>query len=299
MPAYFFIYCFGNIESKKEEVQVLLAVQNEVNNLVYWKDIINIIFWIVNILFLIITAVVGVQTYRNARRTLFQPIRTEIFKEQLKEFSEILKVFNERSFMEFREAFAFLQFEVLNRRLLLQEYYTVVLELEDPEFYTRESHEKFFSVEDSLENLEIDLDHYLNSNKDSEEYENSSLGALDWNKRKVRALALSDELYEKRKALLNLNTSPLLTEKCRDLIGAFGEQLDGYFTLYAKIQRGNIKKLLEEPSILNDIQSLFTAEQAYELNSKVEDLHEEALKIMRYVSEYFGTNDIVPKTKTK
>jgi hypothetical protein len=43
-------------------------------------------------LFFIVTGVLVVITYLGTRKTLLQPIRTEVFKEQLKVFSRILEL---------------------------------------------------------------------------------------------------------------------------------------------------------------------------------------------------------------
>jgi uncharacterized protein YbcI len=48
---------------------------------------------VVQIGFFIVVAAVTVLTYSKAKRTLLQPIRTEVFKEQIKVFAEILSYF--------------------------------------------------------------------------------------------------------------------------------------------------------------------------------------------------------------
>ena len=44
-------------------------------------------------MFFIVVGTVTVLTYLKAKRTLLQPIRTEIFKEQIKTFAELLGFF--------------------------------------------------------------------------------------------------------------------------------------------------------------------------------------------------------------
>jgi hypothetical protein len=68
---------------------------------------------VAQILFYAIVATVTALTYRHARRTIFQPIRTEIFKEQLRELTKVLSLFagkgesELRTFLGLDKAFAF------------------------------------------------------------------------------------------------------------------------------------------------------------------------------------------------
>lgn len=50
---------------------------------------------IFNILFFLLTGILAIMTYFNARKTLFSPIRTEVFKLQIKEFEEIISKFRD------------------------------------------------------------------------------------------------------------------------------------------------------------------------------------------------------------
>lgn len=61
---------------------------------------------IVQTAFYAVVATVTILTYMHARRTLFQPVRTEIFKEQLKELSQVLAPFVGKSEADLRNFFA-------------------------------------------------------------------------------------------------------------------------------------------------------------------------------------------------
>jgi hypothetical protein len=64
------------------------------------KDITQIVFWAV-------AATVAVLTYRQARRTILQPIRTEVFKLQLQAMSEIMGLFLGKDELSLRSELAF------------------------------------------------------------------------------------------------------------------------------------------------------------------------------------------------
>lgn len=64
------------------------------------KDITQIAFWI-------LAAAIAILTYKQARRTVLQPIRTEVFKAQLQAITEILGVFLGKTELQLRSAFDF------------------------------------------------------------------------------------------------------------------------------------------------------------------------------------------------
>lgn len=69
------------------------------------SEVLTIAKDIANIAFYAIVATVTVLTYRRAKRTILQPLRTEIFKQQLGLFSSVLEVFVAKTEFELRGAF--------------------------------------------------------------------------------------------------------------------------------------------------------------------------------------------------
>ena len=61
-----------------------------------WKNIVNIGFFLV-------VSTIGILSYIQARKTLFSPIKTEIFKLQIEEFKKILEAFNYKNQRQFDE----------------------------------------------------------------------------------------------------------------------------------------------------------------------------------------------------
>ena len=61
-----------------------------------WKNFFNICFFLV-------VGTIGILSYLQARKTLFSPIKTEIFKLQVEEFKKILEAFNYKNQKQFDE----------------------------------------------------------------------------------------------------------------------------------------------------------------------------------------------------
>jgi hypothetical protein len=62
---------------------------------------------VLNALFFIVVGAITLLTYRRAKLTILQPLRTEIFKQQIQLFSELLRLFVGKSEYDLREIFAF------------------------------------------------------------------------------------------------------------------------------------------------------------------------------------------------
>jgi len=69
--------------------------------------IVSLIKDLANIAFFIVVGTVTVLTYKKAKRTILQPIRTEVFKQQLQLFSDILALFVGKSEHELRRDLAY------------------------------------------------------------------------------------------------------------------------------------------------------------------------------------------------
>ncbi|AMV18901.1 hypothetical protein [Planctomyces sp. SH-PL14] len=86
------------------------------------KDWIDITQIIIQCAFWICLSVVTVKTYRSASRTLLQPLRTEVFKEQLAAAKQLVSMFIGKDEIELRELFAYNEFIVANAVSLADSY---------------------------------------------------------------------------------------------------------------------------------------------------------------------------------
>ena len=73
-------------------------------------------------LFYVLTGTVALLTYLGARKTILQPIKTEVFRNQVEVFTSIMKLFNGKSEYEIRQAFGFKEMLRANILSLLDDY---------------------------------------------------------------------------------------------------------------------------------------------------------------------------------
>lgn len=72
--------------------------------------------------FFIVAGVLAILSYRQARRTLFQPLQVEVFKAQLAELRAVGEFFGRQSETELREHFAFPDLLKMNAQFMYDEY---------------------------------------------------------------------------------------------------------------------------------------------------------------------------------
>jgi hypothetical protein len=82
---------------------------------------------IVQIAFFVTTGIVAILSYIRAKKTLFQPLRTEVFKEQLKTLRKILDQFEGKGEVALRDDFGFPELIHINTISLLDSYAICVL----------------------------------------------------------------------------------------------------------------------------------------------------------------------------
>jgi len=77
--------------------------------------------------FFVTVAIVAILTYLQAKRTWFQPIRTEVFKEQLRAIDELASHFIGKSETELRDELDFDALISINSCKLIDDYASLFL----------------------------------------------------------------------------------------------------------------------------------------------------------------------------
>ena len=95
----------------------------------------------VQILFFLATGWVAVLSYVTAKKTLFQPLRTEIFKKQIEDLSLILGLFSGKGEVQLREEFAFDELIIANIAKMYDTYAAFAFDVVRPEEIWEYRHE--------------------------------------------------------------------------------------------------------------------------------------------------------------
>lgn len=85
-------------------------------------EIIALISEIIGSIFYLSTGIIALLTYLRAKKTVLQPIKTEVFKEQVKIFTQISSLLGCKGEMDLRELFGFEELINANSLKLLDDY---------------------------------------------------------------------------------------------------------------------------------------------------------------------------------
>lgn len=184
------------------------------------QNIISLLKDSIQIIFVIIAGTLGILTYRQARRTILQPIRTEVFKAQLSAITEIMGMFLGKMELELRNSFDFDEFININTQSLYDEFATIFFDVHF-EPGTRPYDRLPFkqSLQDSPEPTEIYIQE--DSSETDELTPDPRLRAARWARYKHVRLFINKEFWVMNARLGAILENPLLPSGLLDLIAKY------------------------------------------------------------------------------
>lgn len=252
-------------------------------------------------IFFIVGIVITILTYINAKRTILQPIKTEIFKLQVTKFSSILDVFDQQGYVEIQKCFQKILF--INACSLCDDYAELFFNIElkrntrpyntEPIEMTRlnsysmegiEKYElrrkKFNELVALTKNMEI------NNLKKELIYKNN----LDfWMNYNYEELKVTTEYMVLRKKIVAIKSSPLLPKELLVLIEEFLESMNKKLNLVVEILNQHTKQLPKDyfvQEIMEERSSIFILIKI-QYNKEFKDLELIANKIVQYIRNYW------------
>jgi hypothetical protein len=261
----------------------------------YLKDLLQCLFFVV-------TGALAVLTYLGARRTLLQPLRTEVFKEQLKLLTRVLEEFEGKGSMDLLMSINVQAMVVYNVKELAAEYGKNVLGvprtlltvepppvlrpdapsvggiiiLEPPEDLVTRFGKELLSRWSAISVVEP-----LEENEDQE-----LKGDLPWESYWYNFVHVPKEYYQTTRRITLLLDSPVMPSKCVEL-------LKGYLTLLSRIPSGLAKELTalaqELPDLCPDKETLLRL-NPYAFHGRLvralPELEEVSQKIIEFARSY-------------
>lgn len=265
--------------------------------LIVTKDIINIIFWFANITFFVITTAIGIKTYKSAKRTLLQPIKTEVFKEQIKEYSKILNFFSAKDETSLQNEFAFDKLFRANTIATFDQYAITFFDykpnLDEKPYSSEKCPSKLVTQEGMEKHFRRIDDHMTTEVAVTKEKPDSRVRAALWAEYKCTMLHIPREMKEKNKELELLKSSPLLSKQLVELIEEFEESLrlnkHMLMDVLTEVSKEFVRKYPSPESL-----SKMTYHWIWnKLNKKLLPLEEPAHKIIEYIRDYYKVDELI------
>jgi len=261
-----------------------------------WVSVINLILQSV---FFIVVGIITVITYIHARKTILQPIRTELFKTQLQELSAVLRLFVGKGEVALREEFQFPKLLGVNMVLLYDHYASLFFDVEfDPDtrpYNIRECPEAILTQEFVDKYVRLDDEHVLPKDTSGLETERPDprLRAALWQDYKFGHIRIPREYSETHDQLTEILESPVLPKKCVELLESFLETVDRNTHLVAKILTECATELPEKYPTIEALQRSSFGWIQNKYNDAFEDLKPKADQVVDFVRGYWSVDEIL------
>ncbi|MYV47448.1 hypothetical protein [Streptomyces sp. SID2888] len=242
-----------------------------------------------------VTSLVAALSYKNAKRTIFQPLRTEIFKKQIEDLSTLLGIFTGKGEGELRADFDMEHLWMANVAKMYDAYLQYAFDTERPEEIREYRHEKCPS---SILIMRPDAPVRLvvSDKKEADLGETSAPKPEEWDYEHVE-IPVPRGYSDHMKELQNILDSPLLPSE-------IAEKLETYI----RVARGNIRQVRDiinksAPEMpqrypkLEDMQRAKFHWIRHRLIRASEKLEPSAKDIVQAARSYFDSDNLLPRRR--
>jgi hypothetical protein len=256
---------------------------------------------IANIIFFVVVATVTVLSYRQARKTLFAPIRTETFKLQLKAFEEVLLYFQNKSEADFLESFDLDRIVSLNALRMADEYVAVFFRNEIK--VDKEEREKLYRVFiGGIVSTEHMKKHFekeeptakeMPDQSSQESITNPAIVLARWQEYDHGMVEYTKEFQDQLKELEKLAASPLLPKSLREMIGEFHGKAHKNLELTGKVVGSFAHEMPKHFPRAGDMRKFNPGGIWNSFNDQREEFEPAAKNILDNINKYLKVEDLM------
>jgi len=278
-----------------QQVELKESEANVNNTLTIIKDISHIFFFLT-------MGTIGYLSYRQAKRTVFSPIKTEIFKFQLSEFKKVIGHFQNKSENELKADLDIETILNVNGLCLYKEFvetfFSGEIKLDEKtfkntmakaprSFISKEFFDKHFCVISAKSN--VDLPKELEAPKDP------ALKLAQWHDKTFGAVHFSEKHHEATMEIKEFLSSPLLPKELKAILSDYTELV--HQSLLAVISA--IEEVAKElPTVCSSKEKIDDFSPGWLSNVYGEHaplLEPKALEILAYINGYLKIDDLANK----
>lgn len=254
-----------------------------------------------NILFFIVTGTITVLTYIKARKSILQPIKTEIFKQQLEVFSEIMEIFNGKSEMQIRNFFAFDKLEYANVVKLIDEFayifFELKLDVKKRPYNTNDCKTSIIMKDVAHKYLKLDVDPVLEqiaATSDEISNEPTYEENVDiWQKNELGIICIPNEHIEAVERIDKIIKSPLLPKECIKYLSEIEEIAKENIVILNEVLREVSQELPEKYTNKNDLFNISLSWIGNRYNDKFISFTDTTDELTDYLRAYFKVDELL------
>lgn len=257
---------------------------------------------IVSVLLSLVMGTIAILSYLQARKTLFSPIKTEIFKLQVELFREIMTFFQNKTEYDLLKSFDSAGLIYYNSLGMLSIYSLRYLgnslqyakQIEEAKAkdiayirYSQKAAEKYLRP--------IEHQRPKKNDKDLGASQTQKMTLTEWNKTEHDMLIVTAKHDLCRKTIERFLSSPLLPQKLRDEIKIFEDYLEENLILLASVFSECYKELPHKLASLQQLEDFSDAWIHNRFNRKRREFEPQAKKILTALNDYLMVEELLKK----
>ncbi|MFZ0943972.1 MAG: hypothetical protein WB930_02610 [Syntrophobacteraceae bacterium] len=255
------------------------------------KLVFQIAFWS-------IIATIAILTYRRARSTILQPIRTEVFKAQLGELTHIMALFVGKNELELREAFVFEKLLYANTCSMYDSYaaifFDVDIDRKKRPYNIQDCPHSRFNKDYAAKHLVV-MQGYIRQESPPSKVDKTDprIRAAMWSEFTYGELRIPSEFSEMEERLGLFLETPVLPTRCITLIEEYNKLVSCNLEMIGKILDDAAKEMIAKyPSLEALNQASFDWIRKMYINEFI-NLKPKAEEIISYVRSYYRVDDVM------
>lgn len=239
----------------------------------------------------------GTTTYKKARLTLLQPIRTEVFKQQLQAFADVLAAVRYRE-LELREQFAFRDLIELNTLAMFDAYAFRFFDLEVPleqrpyNFAQCPESTLIAHPDGSYPDLMKDEDHIRRDKIEPKKADPNARAAI-WSRHMHNNVRLPKRFISKLAEIRKVADSPLITKELAKRISDLEEAVQKNIISLSTVLTEVAKEMPEKYPNLETLQKSSFGWILNRYNERFIHLEPKSEAIAEYMRDYFKVEDLL------
>lgn len=247
-------------------------------------------------LFYLVVGILTFLTYLQAKKTFFQPLKIEVFKEQLRLFTELSRHFTRKTEVQLRDEFNFNNLLWVNITRMYDDYARMFFDMDlnpdnRPYNHTNCPY-SIFSAEHASKYLTVDDKDKQEAVQHAKSNPDPRVKATLWSKYVHAELHVTREYHDKEQEFRQIMDSPLLPKKVVALLENYLSVVEENQAEIAQLLTGISQQLPEKYQTEQDLKQAAFGWIHHEYNQRFKNLEPEARKISNYLRDYFTTDKI-------
>ncbi len=251
------------------------------------KDLAQIFFWVT-------VSIVTILTYRRARKTLLQPIRTEVFKLQIEEIKQLFDIVIGKDETELRNYFGFDELITVNATALLDDYALLRLGMKIDDVKR-----PYLAITDKIINTEgpgVSI-YSVDSPRIPAELlaalPNDRTPAQQWDEYRFAVIHLTPTYVGQSKRLEQFLGSPMLPVECVELVRSLRDTMKKNVLAIFRVLTEAAKDLPKHVTTEKDMMRVSAMWITSRYAGAFQPLKADADKIVTFIRSHFGVDQLL------